>query len=259
MLESLSIAPCSKTLELYNSKLLKKLNDLERKFLLTSSVPRNDQRVLKVKSVQMAKKLATHFYLNELQKLNMVTPSIAVPYPSHPLTEEKLFIHAAHRRVHTKMIEDLKIEIDLYKCQGISPCRFTMSQERRRLWNKVMFLRKKFLPLPKASKRRRLQRPRSDKTKSKKSKERHLVRQFRKKMEEYKNCVESRNVFNLSSIDLPIIDLFSLEYGHGFVLSPRNKVKEEELLVLEGFRFLDRLGKADQDKVNDEKPSFFLF
>ena len=73
------------------------------------------------------------------------------------------------------------------------------------------------------------------------------------KMENYKNCVESRNVFNLSSIDLPIIDLFSLECGHGFVLYPSNKVKEEELLVLEGFRFLDRLGKADQDKVNDEK------
>ena len=39
--------------------------------------------------------------------------------------------------------------------------------------------------------------------------------------------------------------MFALELGHGFVLTPNNLMKAEETLVLEGFRFLDRLGKAD--------------
>ena len=82
------------------------------------------------------------------------------------------------------------------------------------------------------------------KRKNKQSRQRYRVREYKKKLREYGSC-PNKNVFNLSSIDLPISDLFALEYGHGFVLSPNNVLKEEETLVLEGFRFLDRLGKAD--------------
>ena len=86
----------------------------------------------------------------------------------------------------------------------------------------------------------------TSKKKNKKSKERYLLRKLNKKLKKYELCVEDRNVYNLSSIELPIIDLYALEYGHGFVVTPNNKMKEEEFVILESFRFLDRLGKADQ-------------
>ena len=46
-----------------------------------------------------------------------------------------------------------------------------------------------------------------------------------------------------------------MELGYGFVLSPNNPIKEEESLILEGFRFLDRLGKADAKLAEERKQS----
>ena len=45
-------------------------------------------------------------------------------------------------------------------------------------------------------------------------------------------------------------EVYALELGYGFVPTPNNKDKEEEFLILEGLRFLDRLGKVDS-KISD--------
>ena len=52
-------------------------------------------------------------------------------------------------------------------------------------------------------------------------------------------------MINLSSVALSDEKLFALELGHGFVLTPNSPAKEEEILILEGFHFIDRLGKVD--------------
>ena len=39
--------------------------------------------------------------------------------------------------------------------------------------------------------------------------------------------------------------VFALEMGSGFVPTPHNRQKEEETLILEGMRFVDRIGKLD--------------
>ena len=106
-----------------------------------------------------------------------------------------------------------------------------MSTTKRRLWKKVLFLKRKFQPVINLKKCQRRTNY-SDGRKNKKSKERYLARQFRKKLKDYENCNDGRNVYNLSSIDLPIVDLYALEYGHGFVITPNNKLKEEEYLIL---------------------------
>ena len=80
---------------------------------------------------------------------------------------------------------------------------------------------------------------------NKKSRERYLTRRYNEKLNRFTDHPESRNVVNLSSIELSQEELFALELGHGFVVSPNNPLKEEEILLLEGFRFLDRLEKAN--------------
>ena len=40
-------------------------------------------------------------------------------------------------------------------------------------------------------------------------------------------------------------EIFALELGYGFVPTPSNPQKEEELLILEGMRFIDRIGRVD--------------
>ena len=111
----------------------------------------------------------------------------------------------------------------------------------------MLFLKEKFQPKP----RNILQVHRDIdalklKAKNKQSRERYRIRCYKKKLQEYECCVDSKNVINLSSIDIQSRDLFALELGHGFVPTTNSVSKEEESLVLEGFRFIDRLGKADK-------------
>ena len=53
------------------------------------------------------------------------------------------------------------------------------------------------------------------------------------------------NVINLSNHQLTKMQRYLLQLGHGFVVTPNNKDKEEELLILEGFRVTDRIRKLD--------------
>ena len=85
-----------------------------------------------------------------------------------------------------------------------------------------------------------------------KSKERYQARIYKKRFRDYMNNPESRTVFNLSSVELTIPEILVLELGYGFVPTPSNTNKEEEMLILEGFRFIDRLGKVDNSTNNTD-------
>ena len=69
-------------------------------------------------------------------------------------------------------------------------------------------------------------------------------------MQDFIDNPENRTIVNLSSTDIPLEDLFALEIGHGFILSPGNKSVEEEQLILEGFRLIDRIGIAESQFSN---------
>ena len=83
------------------------------------------------------------------------------------------------------------------------------------------------------------------KNKNKKSKERYNARLIRKKYKLYSEYSEKSLAINLSSHALSMSEVFALELGYGFVPTPANKEREEEMLILEGLRFIDRIGKID--------------
>ena len=197
-------------------------------------------------SVELARLTATLFYLNELEKTNMVTPSIAQPYTiPRPISKEALLAHKCNRNIQQLRINRVKGQIEIMKADNVSICIDTLIEEKCKFLEKVNFLIEKYKPDPGGFKFNSNNDGRKRK-KNKRSRERYLNRQFQKKLNDFKNNPEKRTVINLSSVDIPIQDLFALEIGHGFVLSPNNVSREEELLILEGFRFIDRLGKADK-------------
>ena len=130
------------------------------------------------------------------------------------------------------------------KKSNIKICYQTVDHHKQRLRNKILHLLNKFKPNPleagQATRRKRKKR-----NSNKKSRERYKSRRYRDKMNIYINNEGTRNVYNLSTIDIPMQDLFALELGHGFVPAPNNSLYEEETLILEGFRFVDRIGKID--------------
>ena len=203
-------------------------------------------------SVPHANLIAVIFYLNELQKVNLVTPSIATPFPDVPLTEEKLCIHKACRKLQQKRIFKLQNELSLLKEKDIPVCYETLSRKKLKLKKKLKNLICKFDPIPvNASKcdtatKESVKIVKNKKLSNKKSRERYIARRYKKKLASFYNIPKSRGVINLSSVELTSDEVVALELGYGFVPTPNNSSKEEELLVLEGFRFLDRLGKADQ-------------
>ena len=76
-------------------------------------------------------------------------------------------------------------------------------------------------------------------------KRRKRTNRYREELNQYINNKGINNVYNLSSINIPAEDLFALELSHGFIPSPNNSPFEEETLILEGLRFIDRIGKID--------------
>lgn len=202
-------------------------------------------------SVKLAKLTATYFYLNELQKLNLVTPSIAKPHPGPVVLKEALILHKCYRNIQLLKINNIKEEIRKMEADNIRICKETLIQNKCRFRQKINFLKNKFNPVQRGNNTANTSNDRRKTIRKRKSKERYVNRKFRKKLIVYKNNPENRTVINLSSTNIPIQDLFALEIGHGFVLSPNNKAKEEETLFLEGFRFIDRLGKADKTEQSN--------
>ena len=206
-------------------------------------------------SVHRATLTATLWYLSELQKKNLITPSIAKPFPTDPMDEEKLILHKAYRQVQQIRLNCIKDKLLTLIEKKIPICFKTLSHERLKFKKKISHLLHKFSPQPVNAvvQKKKERNCCSTKNKNKKSRERYNARRYKDKLISYLNNPESRGAVNLSSVDISLDELLALELGYGFVLSPNNPVKEEETLILEGFRFLDRLGKADAKLAEQRK------
>ena len=88
-------------------------------------------------SVELAKLTSKFFYLNELQKLNMVTPSIARPYPIRPISDEGRITHECSRKIQQVRINKLQAEIVAMNTDSSFICRKTLLSEKRRLLRKI--------------------------------------------------------------------------------------------------------------------------
>ena len=193
----------------------------------------------------LAKLIAKRFYLIELQKANLITPSIARPYPVNPGNVESLILHSSYRKIQQRRIDGLEEEIRLLKRRRVRICTVILNANKERFRNKIAYLKRKFNPDPVRTMNSNLRRKNNNRS-NKKSRERYRTRRYREKLNKYANNEINKSVYNLSSVNIPVEDLFSLELGHGFVLAPNNTKLKEETLVLEGFRFIDRLGNIDK-------------
>ena len=208
-------------------------------------------------SVNYAVAIATYLYLNELQKKNLITPCIAIPFPKEPVTEKKLVVHRAYRQVQKFRLEVLKKELFQFKESKVPICFKTLKLKKLKFKKKIAHLVRKFSPQPVTTLSNAAQKKvRKDiKSLNRKSRERYLARKYKDRLISYVNNPQSRGALNLSSVEIDIDELLALELGYGFVVSPNNAVKEEETLILEGCRFLDRLGKADAKLAEERKRS----
>ena len=199
----------------------------------------------------IAKLIAKRFYLIELQKSNLITPSIARPYPVNPDNPESMILHSSYRKIQQRRIDVLEKEIESLRKRRVHICNETLISNKERLRNKIGHLERKFNPDSVKKMNVKLKR-RNNNRSNKKSRERYRARRYREKLREYMSKESSKTVYNLSSIDIPVEDLFALELGHGFVPAPNNTKLKEETLVLEGFRFIDRLCSID-NRLSEKK------
>lgn len=194
---------------------------------------------------KLAKLMARNYYLTELKKVNLVTPSIGKSYPPHPVDEESMIIHNGLLKIQNIRTTKIRQRINEMKNNGILSCKHTLKSLKDRLKKRISFLKDKFKPIEKEQKRKG---PKSNKKiKNKKSRERYEARNIRRKIRIYNEDINNgiRTIINLSSYRLCMAEIFALELGYGFVPTPSNPQKEEELLILEGMRFIDRIGKVD--------------
>ena len=83
--------------------------------------------------------------------------------------------------------------------------------------------------------------PADHSSRNRKSRERYKMRKFKKLLK----IIGTNSVLNLSSIALTPSQCAVLSLGSGFIPTPMNFQKEEEMLLLEGLRVIDRLGNVD--------------
>ena len=185
-------------------------------------------------------------------KLSMVTRSLGRPYPLHPVSIEKMEMHKGLLKAQDLQILEVRREINTMKANEIRFCETTFRKEKKRLKDKIAFLKTKFNPIIKEKRAR----PRKgNKTaKNKKSRERYKARKIKGKIKRYNENITNgqRTVINLSSHDMSMAEIFALQLGYGFVPTPNHQQKEEETLILEGMRFIDRIGKLDV-KLREEE------
>ena len=197
-------------------------------------------------SEQLARLTAVYFYLNELQKHNLITPSISRPYPRGPMNTEKLIYHKSHRKIQQLRIQSVKDDIAALQETHTQICMKTLRLKKQKFRRKLLFLVQKYKPDPVAGKDKIERKHQINSTlRNRKSRERYQVRKYKKQIGIYNNHPDRRTVFNLSNTELSLTDTLALELGFGFVPTPCNTNIEEEILLLEGFRFVDRIGNVD--------------
>ena len=195
---------------------------------------------------QLATKMAVNYYLTVMKKSNLVTPSLGRPFPRDANNEEQMEIHKGLMKIHTKRMLQLRQEINELKRNGSRYCEKTFTKSKERFKRKIDFLKEKHKPIITEHARRRPQ-IQNKEAKNRKARERYKARQVKGKIKRYNDNVENgiRTVINLSSYDMPMAEIFALELGYGFVPTPAKIQAEEDLLILEGLRFVDRIGKLD--------------
>ena len=97
---------------------------------------------------KLAELTAAVYYLSELQKFNLITPSIGKSYPDNPADKEQELLHICHRRIQQLRINNIRTEITQLKGMGTSICWNTFLNKNNRLRKKVDYLKVKFNPEP---------------------------------------------------------------------------------------------------------------
>ena len=86
---------------------------------------------------------------------------------------------------------------------------------------------------------------------NRKARERYRARKMKKELKSQTDSAS--NVINLSNYKLTNTQRWVLQLGHGFAPTPNFKDKEEEMLILEGFRVTDRIRKLDAKLTAEEQ------
>ena len=184
-------------------------------------------------------------YLSTLKNLQLVSPSIGLPYPRES-NEEKMIIHRSLLAVQNLRLRDINTRISLLKEEhnisyvDITNCQVFIDLSRK-LRNKVEYLKKKFLPTRTPT----VVNIDSRRNKNRKARERYKMRKFRRY---FRSAADA--VINLSNTTLTSSQRMLLALGSGFIPSSTNRTKEEEILILEGLRVLSRIGNVDSLLTN---------
>ena len=200
-------------------------------------------------------------YLNILKDNQLVTPSIGKPYPD-TTTEESMIMHRALLSVQNVRIRELD--------EKISNILVENNLSLAEVWRNPIFIEKWTRPKKKIGFLKRKFRSRRDtapaapqSSRNKKSRERYKMRKFNKLL----RTIGTDSVLNLSSVVLTPAQSAVLSLGSGFKPSSTNSDKEEEILLLEGLRIIDRIGNLDtllknenengnrSNNVNNEEPT----
>ena len=186
-------------------------------------------------------------YLNVLKDNHLVTPSIGKPYPD-VTTEESMIMHRALLSVQNVRIRELDEKIsNILASHNLALTDVWNNpifiEKWTRLKKKIGFLKRKFRS------RRNAAAVVPQSSRNKKSRERYKMRKFKKLL----RTIGTDSVLNLSSVVLSPAQSAVLSLGSGFIPSSTNRDKEEEILLLEGLRVIDRIGNLDMILKNENE------
>ena len=125
----------------------------------------------------LARKMAVNYYLTEMKKAKLVTPSIGRPYPANNANEEQRMIHASPLKIQFQRTLLLRQEINAIKNNGTRYCCETFNAEKAKFRRKVYMLKNKYNPVIQNPTHHRRK---TNKTiKNRKARERYKARQVR--------------------------------------------------------------------------------
>lgn len=188
---------------------------------------------------EAAKLCSTRKYFQVLKDNQLITPSIGKPFPD-TATEESMIMHRACLAVQDVQIRELNEKIStLLDNNNLSLADVLNSplyiERWKRLKKEIGFLKRKFRS------RRKSPPIKVQASKNQKYRERYKVRKFNKLLK----TIGTDSVLNLSSVIISPTQLAVLSLGSGFIPTSMNPDKEEEILLLEGLRVIDRIGNLD--------------
>ena len=190
------------------------------------------------------KLMARNYYLKKLLGLNLVTPSIHRPFPRNPENIEEMITHNAMMQIQKIRSKEATREINQLVNNGHGADERLLEQLKKKFDKKISHLKEKFNPYYKHTCKKK-----DRKERNRKHRERYRTRKMNKQINLHAEN-NGDNVINLSSHNLDRVEKFVLELGHGFVPTPNNSQKEEEMLIVEGLRVTDRIRKLDYKLMN---------